>query len=40
MPTDLIHRIGFAATAERVYHAVRLNGLRLKVAAKVHGKKK
>ncbi len=44
MPTSLIHRIGIAAPAETIYRAltsgfVRLNALRLKVAAKVHGKK-
>lgn len=60
MPTDLIHRIGIAAPAEKIYRAlttmeadptkaynqddatgfIRLNALRLKVAAKVQGKKK
>jgi hypothetical protein len=46
MPADLIRRIGIAAQAEKIYRAlttedgIRLNGLRLKVAAKVHGKKK
>jgi hypothetical protein len=44
MPTDLIHRLGIAAPAETIYRAlttedgIRLNGLRLKVAAKVQRK--
>jgi hypothetical protein len=40
MPTDFIHRIGIAAPAETIYRAIRLNALHLKVAAKMHGKKK
>jgi hypothetical protein len=44
MPTELIHRIGIAAPAETIYRAlttgiIRLNALRLRVAAKVPGKK-
>jgi hypothetical protein len=45
MPTDLIHLIGIAAPAEKIYRAIttgfiRLNALRLKVAAKVRGENK
>lgn len=35
MPTELIHRIGVVAPTETIYGAIRL-----KVAEKVHGKKK
>jgi len=44
MPTSLIHRLGIAAPAEKIYRAlttgfIRLNALRLKVAAKVQREK-